>query len=170
MSARVVSLGNVAGMVRHVFFRGAEIAGWLAPPVVRVALALPFLRSGLTRWDGVLSISQATLFLFEDQFRLHILGQEYALPAPDQLAWLTATAEVVLPALLMIGFATRIAALGLLTMSCVIQLVFPDGWTNFHLYWVALALSTMATGPGVISIDHWIVRGKPWFSSSRATQ
>ncbi len=29
----------------------------VAPPVARVALALPFFRSGLTRWDGFLSIS-----------------------------------------------------------------------------------------------------------------
>lgn len=38
-------------------FRGGlesvtALAAKAAPPLVRLALALPFLRSGLTRWDG----------------------------------------------------------------------------------------------------------------------
>ncbi len=44
-----------------------SIAAFLAPPVMRIALALPFLRSGLTRWDGFLSLSAGTVYLFEEQ-------------------------------------------------------------------------------------------------------
>jgi len=33
-----------------------------APPVLRVALALPFFRSGLTRWDSFLSLSAGTVY------------------------------------------------------------------------------------------------------------
>lgn len=134
----------------------AAIAQAVAPPVLRVALALPFLRSGLTRWDGVLSISPGTLYLFEEQFKLHILGTAYDFPAPDQLAFLVAVAEIVLPALLLVGLATRLAALGLLAMTCVIQLVFPDGWANFHLYWAALAVAIIAMGPGALSLDRLV--------------
>ncbi len=130
----------------------------VAPPVARIALALPFFRSGLTRWDGFLSISPGTTYLFEEQFKLHILGGVYAFPAPDQLAYLVGLAEIILPLLLIAGFATRLVALGLLVMTGVIQLVFPDGWANFHLYWAALALSILAMGPGVLSIDHLIGR------------
>nr|WP_246565123.1 DoxX family protein [Ancylobacter sonchi] len=137
-----------------------EAFAWhLAPPVLRVALALPFLRSGLTRWDGFLSLSAGTQFLFEEQFRLHVFGGEYAFPAPDQLALATAIAEIALPILLIVGLGTRLAALGLLAMTGVIQLVFPDGWVNFHLYWAAMAISIIAIGPGVISLDHWIAKG-----------
>ncbi|MGC4011301.1 MAG: DoxX family membrane protein [Pseudomonas sp.] len=128
----------------------------LAPPVLRLALALPFLRSGLTRWDGFLSVSVATQYLFEEQFKLHILGAVYDLPTPDTLALLVAIAEILLPALLLLGLATRLAALGLLLMTAVIQLVFPDGWMNFHLYWAALALAILALGPGRLSIDYWL--------------
>ncbi|WP_425301961.1 DoxX family protein [Rhizobium favelukesii] len=142
------------------------ITRWIAPPVLRIALALPFLRSGLTRWDGFLSLSPGTLFLFEEQFRLHIFGGEYVLPAPDQLALLTATAEIVLPILLIFGLATRFAALSLLVMTGVIQLVFPDGWANFHLYWAALALGVIAIGPGAISGDYLLRRMVNGFRAS----
>jgi putative oxidoreductase len=125
-----------------------------APPAARIALALPFLRSGLTRWDGFLSISASTQYLFEQQFKLHVFGKLYDFPSPDVLAFLVATAEIALPALLLIGLATRLSALGLLVMTGVIQLVFPDGWMNFHLYWAALALAVMALGPGPLSLDH----------------
>nr|WP_237362185.1 DoxX family protein [Rhizobium gallicum] len=135
------------------------VATHVAPPVMRVALALPFFRSGLTRWDGFLSLSPGTLFLFEEQFKLHIFGGEYTIPAPDQLALMTAIAEIALPSLLIAGLGTRFAALGLLVMTGVIQLVFPDGWSNFHLYWAALAVGIVAIGPGVFfSLDHWIGR------------
>jgi len=89
--------------------------GWLvAPPLLRIALALPFFRSGLTRWDGVLSISPATLYLFENQFKLHILGGAYAFPAPDSVALIVAIAEVTLPVLHLYwaALAVGIMALG----------------------------------------------------------
>ncbi|MFX8864258.1 hypothetical protein ABTM79_19135, partial [Acinetobacter baumannii] len=53
---------------------------------------------------------------------------------------------------------TRLAALGLLIMTSVIQLVVPDGWANFHLPWAALAIAIIALGPGRLSLDHLIDR------------
>jgi putative oxidoreductase len=145
-------------IVRNALLGMEAVARHIAPPMMRIALVLPFFRSGLTRWDGFLSLSLGTQFLFEEQFKLHIFGGEYALPAPDQLALMTAIGEIVLPSLLIVGLATRFAALGLLVMTGVIQLVFPDGWSNFHLYWAALAVGIVAIGPGAISLDHWIGR------------
>ena len=136
-----------------------RLGSLMAPPVVRIALALPFLRSGFTRWDGFLSISPGTDYLFEEQFKLHIFGGLYGFPAPDTLAFIVGLAEIALPTLLLVGLATRFAALGLLIMTGVIQLVFPDGWANFHLYWAALALALMALGPGPVSLDYLINRG-----------
>jgi putative oxidoreductase len=135
----------------------AALAGTSAGrPLIRIALALPFFRSGLTRWDGFLSISAATQYLFEEQFKLHVLGKLYPLPAPDALAVLVGSAEIVLPILLIAGLGTRLAAAGLLVMTAVIQLVYPDGWANFHLYWASLALAAMALGPGPLSLDYLI--------------
>lgn len=129
----------------------------LAPPVLRIALALPFFRSGLTRWDGFLSLSPSAAYLFAEEFKLHIFGGEYGFPFPVVVAHLVGMAEIVLPILLVLGFATRFTALGLLMMTGVIQLVVPDGWANFHLYWAALALAIMALGPGPLSLDRIIV-------------
>ncbi len=152
----------LAAGLDHLIRRGVAWIGLfgsaLAPPVARIALALPFFRSGLTRWDGFLSISAGTQYLFEEQFKLHIFGNLYGFPAPDLLALLVALLEITLPVLLLIGLATRLSALGLLVMTGVIQLVFPDGWANFHLYWAALALAIMALGPGPLSLDHVIDR------------
>lgn len=159
MSASPTILSRMSATVRQLLLRMEVVARHIAPPMLRVALALPFLRSGLTRWDGFLSISPGTQFLFEEQFRLHLFGAEYALPASDQLALATAIAEIVLPILLFVGLGTRFAALGLLVMTGVIQLVFPDGWANFHLYWATLAISVIAIGPGNMSIDRWITKG-----------
>lgn len=131
----------------------ASLGRVAAPPVARVALALPFLRSGLTRWDPFPSLSIGTQFLFEYQFKLHLFGRLVDLPAPLALAYVTACAELLLPLLLLAGLATRFAALGLLVMTGVIQLIVPEGWANFHLYWAALALALLAMGPGPLSLD-----------------
>ena len=64
----------------------AKAASLVAPPLLRVALALPFLRSGLTRWDGFLSLSAGTVFLFEEQFKLqYYFGGKsiYTLRSPE---------------------------------------------------------------------------------------
>jgi putative oxidoreductase len=130
----------------------------LAPPLLRVALAVPFLNSGLTKWDGFLHVSPAAAYLFESEFKLHVFGAAYAMPFPDALATADAAAEIALPALLIVGLATRFSALGLLVMTGVIQLVVPEGWANFHLPWAALAVSTIALGAGPLSLDHVIGR------------
>ncbi|MGA7197944.1 DoxX family protein, partial [Roseiarcus sp.] len=87
------------------------------------------------------------------EYRLHVFGQEIPFPQPELVATMASTAEIVLPILLGFGFLTRYAALGLLGMTAVIQLVYPDGWQNFHLPWATMALAIMAFGPGAISID-----------------
>lgn len=127
-----------------------------APLFLRVALALPFFKSGFVKWDGFLSLSPATSFLFEDEFKLHILGHVYDLPAPDMLALASGLAEIIFPSLLILGLGTRFSALGLLGMTAVIQLVVPDGWANFHLPWATMAIALIAIGPGPFSLDNRI--------------
>lgn len=129
------------------------IAAMIAPPVLRIALAVPFFKSGLTHWSGFFSLAASTTYLFENLFRLHILGATYGFPFPDTSAYLAATAEIILPVLLTLGLATRLAALCLLIMTGVIQLTVPDGWANFHLPWASIALAIMAIGPGRLSVD-----------------
>jgi len=156
MNAAATRAVSFVSAVRVVVDRLARIAYALAPPLLRIALAVPFFKSGLTKWDGLLSLSPAAEFLFEDEFKLHIFGQAYDFPAPEFIAWIDGVAEIVLPILLVIGLATRFSALGLLVMTAVIQLVVPEGWANFHLPWAALAVAIIAIGPGPLSLDRLI--------------
>lgn len=149
-NAAVNALSDCLGLL-------SKVAWGLAPIGARFALAIPFLKSGLTRWDGWFQLSDVTMFMFQEQFKLHIFGSEFAMPFPEITAPMVATAEIVLPFLLFLGLGTRLSALALLIMTGVIQLVFPDGWSNFHLPWAALALSILALGPGPVSLD-WLVK------------
>ncbi len=144
--------------------RGAAL---LTPIAARFALAVPFLRSGLTKWSGWFTVSPVADALFESIFKLHLFGHAYAYPFPDALAHLDAVAEIVLPVLLILGLATRLGALGLLIMVGIIQLTVPSGWANFHLPWAALALSLITLGPGPVSIDFGIDR---WLRRRLTTQ
>lgn len=145
---------GVPNVVNSVLEQMSKVAFIVAPPLLRIALALPFFKSGLTKWDGFLSLSPAASFLFQEEFKLHVFGRLYDLPAPDVLGFASGTAEIVLPILLVLGLATRFSALGLLSMTAVIQLIVPDGWANFHLPWATMAVALIAIGPGRLSLDH----------------
>jgi putative oxidoreductase len=125
--------------------------------VMRLALAVPFWRSGVLKWNGFLKLSDTAVALFTDEFMLHLPGGPYHFPAPAVTAFLSGSGEVLFPIFLMLGFATRFAALGLLFMTAIVELTVPDGWP-IHLTWAAMALGIMAWGPGQISLDHWLRR------------
>jgi putative oxidoreductase len=129
----------------------------LASLILRLALAAPFFKSGLTKWDGFLQISDTPELLFTEEFKLHIFGNTYDYPFPVLMAWGSSLGEIILPILLVLGLGTRFAALGLLFMTALIQLTFPDGWANFHLPWAAMAIAIIVLGPGKISFD-WLLR------------
>jgi putative oxidoreductase len=123
--------------------------------VLRCALAVPFWRSGVNKWDGFLQLNDVAILLFSSELQLHLPGGPYAFPAPAIMAFAAGSAEILLPVLLVLGLATRFAALGLLAMTLIVQLTIPDGWP-LHLTWAAMALGIMAWGPGRVSLDHLI--------------
>jgi putative oxidoreductase len=125
--------------------------------LLRVALAVPFWRSGVLKWDGFLQLSDTAVTLFTDEFMLHLPGGPYPFPAPTVMAFLSGCGEIIFPILLVLGFATRFAALGLLFMTAIVELTVPDGWP-VHITWAAMAFAIMAWGPGRISIDYIIRR------------
>ena len=125
--------------------------------VMRLALAVPFWRSGILKWNGFLKLSNTAVTLFTDEFMLHLPGGPYHFPAPALVAFLSGTGEILFPVLLVLGFGTRFAALGLLFITAVVELTVPHGWP-VHITWAALALGIMAWGPGRISVDHLVCR------------
>lgn len=149
---------GVAGLVEKV----NATLGTIATPsltqlVLRCALAVPFWRSGVNKWDGFLQLNDTAILLFSSEFKLHLPGGPYDLPAPGLMAFAAGSAEILLPVLLVLGLASRLAAFGLLLMTLVIQLTVPDGWP-LHITWAAMALGVMAWGPGRLSLDHLIAR------------
>jgi putative oxidoreductase len=116
----------------------------------RIFPAAVFWQSGRTKVDGF-ALKDSTFFLFE---------YEYALPVidPAVAAYMATIAEHVFPILLIVGFATRYAALSLLIMTATIQIfVYPGAWIT-HGLWATALLIVIARGPGVLSIDHLIAR------------
>lgn len=136
------------------------IEAWAAPVLqlaIRLWIARVFFNSGLTKiqdWD-------ATLFLFQEEYRVPLLPTSVA-------ALMGTTFELAMPVLLVVGLATRLAALPLIGMSLVIQFVL--GATNpaydnvEHFYWLFLLLAIAIRGPGAISLDHLLSR---WIDSRR---
>ena len=123
--------------------------------VLRLGLAVPFWRSGVLKWDGFLQLNDTAILLFSSEFQLHLPGGPYPFPAPAVTAFAAGSAEILLPILLVLGLATRAAALGLLMMTLIVQLTVPDGWP-IHITWAAMAFGVMAWGPGRMSLDHLI--------------
>lgn len=153
-----MSSSTASSMVRH----GIRIVQWIAQPaltqlVLRVALAVPFWRSGILKWSGFLRVNDTAVDLFTSEFKLHLPGGPYDYPAPAVVAFLSGCAEVGFPVLLVFGLGTRFAATGLLFMTCIVELTVPDGWP-VHITWAAMALGLMCWGPGRFSVDHAVDR------------
>lgn len=144
---------------------------------LRFGLAVPYWRSGVNKWDafagldlapnplattvsesGVFALSDVTVLLFTEEFKLHIFGAQLDYPFPALTGAMAGLAEVLLPVLLVLGFFTRFAAVALLAMTIVIQLTVPSGWP-LHLAWAAMALALMSVGPGRASVDALLRRG-----------
>jgi putative oxidoreductase len=147
----------------HLVDQASHLVQTVATPslvqlVMRLALAVPFWKSGILKWDGFLKLSDTAVTLFTDEFMLHLPGGPYHYPVPAVMAFLSGCGEITFPVLLVLGLGTRFAALGLLVMTFIVELTVPDGWP-IHLTWAAMALGIMAWGPGRISLDHLIRRG-----------
>jgi putative oxidoreductase len=122
---------------------------------LRLALAVPFWKSGILKWDGFLRLNDTAIALFTDEFKLHLPGGPYDFPAPAVMAFLSGCGEVGFSVLLVLGLGTRFAATGLLFMTLIVELTVPDGWP-IHITWAAMALAIMAWGPGRLALDQAI--------------
>jgi putative oxidoreductase len=133
----------------------------------RFSVAAVFWKSGQTKIEGFAvdlvdgsfalgwpRLSVSAVDLFRDEYRLPLVPPELA-------AGLAALGEHVLPVLLLLGLGTRFAALGLLVMTAVIQLLVYPGAYATHGVWAAVLLWLMARGPGRFSLDHLIGRHVP---------
>jgi putative oxidoreductase len=114
--------------------------------LLRLGIAAPFLFSARTKVEGLLTLTDTTLYLFQEEYRLPFL-------APIPAAYLATYAEHLFPIMIILGLATRLSAAALLIMTLVIQLfVVPSGWPT-HLLWAGPLAYLIARGPGAWSVD-----------------
>jgi putative oxidoreductase len=112
----------------------------------RVGIGAVFFLSGRTKVDGLLTVNENAVTLFQEEYKVPLLPPEFA-------AHMAAYAEHLLPLLLFAGLATRLSALGLLGMTAVIQVfVYPDAWPT-HLTWAVALLYLAGRGAGPLSLD-----------------
>ncbi len=130
--------------------------GVLTPLVdllIRYDVASAFFKSGLTKiesWDK-------TVFLFQEEYHVPLLPPEVA-------AFFGTFGELVFPPLLLLGLASRFAALSLSFVNIVAVVSYwhvlgkNEAALASHFYWGVLLAVTLLHGPGKLSLDHWIRR------------
>ena len=119
--------------------------------MARVGLGAFFVRAGQTKVDGDFNLTDTTLYLFREEYKVPLLS-------PEAAAYMATAAEHVFGALLIIGLATRLSALGLLGMTIIIQVfVYPASWPD-HLLWAAALMFILARGPGWLAADRGVCK------------
>jgi putative oxidoreductase len=126
--------------------RGLEsVPYWLLALPLRFAVATVFWNSAMTKlanWDTAVA-------LFTDEYKVPLLP-------PGLAAYMVVTIEITSPVLLVLGLATRPAALVLLGMTTVIEVfVYPEAWPT-HIQWAAMLLVLLCRGPGDLSVDRFV--------------
>jgi putative oxidoreductase len=118
----------------------------LAVPL-RIAVATVFWNSAMTKLDDW----NAALTLFSDEYKLPLLP-------PQLAAYLAVSIELTMPVLLLLGLATRLAAVVLLGMTIAIEVfVYPLAWPT-HIQWAAMLFVLLCRGPGAASLDRLLSR------------
>jgi putative oxidoreductase len=133
---------------------------------LRLAIASAFFLDGQTRVDGPLVPIHLNGFDLSFVLPLQVKAASFAslvagyLPSPvppGLVAYLVAGAEFVLPVMLVLGFGTRFAALGLLIVTAILQIyVMPQALWSAHIYWASMLLVLISCGPGRLAVDHFI--------------
>jgi putative oxidoreductase len=132
----------------------ADKLDFVAPLVARITLGVLFVGTG---WGKLHALAKVTAF-FSD------LG----IPAPGFQATMVSFVELIGGALLLIGLASRLAAIPLLISMAVAILTaqraqvhgLPDLFGLVEWTYLALLLWVALAGPGKVSLDHLLVTRK----------
>ncbi len=123
------------------FIRITSLFSPLSLLALRLWMAKVFLVSGWLKLNDF----QNAVFLFEYEYGLPLIP-------PHIAAFAGTAAEIILPLMLILGLGTRFAALGLLGVSLVIELLVYPGTTD-HYYWMLLLGALITQGGGKLSAD-----------------
>lgn len=137
-------------------------------PILALALrwyvSWQFLKAGwlkLNSWDQ-------TLWLFENEYRTPLLP-------PSAAAMLGTLGELLFPMLLIVGFASRLGALGLFAVNAMAvvsyaHVLLEEGMEAAlaqHVLWGVMLLTVALYGPGRLSLDYLLGRSRTAAGSGR---
>ncbi len=149
-------VSSISDLMRSVYGRLDGLGSRLHPLFdlsIRLGLAWIFWKSGLTKIQSW----ESTVMLFQYEYKVPLLSPEIA-------AFLGTGVELIMPALLALGLAGRMAALVLFVFNIIAVISYPSlniyGQLD-HLWWGALLLIPVFRGPGKLSIDH-LIRTRLW--------
>ena len=125
--------------------------------VARWYVAWQFLKSGyikVTSWD-------TTLYLFENEYHTPLLS-------PHVAALAGAFGELFFPTLLVVGFMSRIGAIGLFAVNAMAvvsyaNVLLAEGYEAAlaqHILWGSITAFLALYGPGKLSLDHLLSTSK----------
>lgn len=116
--------------------------------LLRLWIANIFWKAGLAKIANI----DSTMYLFEYEYAVPIIPFELA-------AYMAIAAELLLPILLVLGFATRLSAAALFAFNFVAVISYPSlnaAGIAQHQLWGIMLLIPLFHGAGAISIDHFI--------------
>ena len=152
-------VGTIGSRLRSAAGRFGLISNDLMLLVARCSVGVIFWRSGQTKLDGW-HLADSAVYMFQTEYRLPFID-------PWMAAALTAFNETVFSIGLMIGLASRFAALILFGTTLVIEVfVYPDAWAIHGTWAVCLGL-VIVRGAGVASLDYWLLRLADFSLSAR---
>lgn len=172
----------IAAIYHAVFGLIERIGGWLLPlaarSVIAVTLLVYYWHSGLTKMgDGLLGVLRPTVGAYAQIFPRQIEAVGYDVSQLSAFHWLVVVAgtwmEFILPALIVLGLATRLAAIGMIGFVAIQSLTdvyghgmtdpktlgawfdrFPDSVImDQRLFWVFALAYLVVRGAGALSID-----------------
>ena len=123
----------------------------------RIYVGLIFWRSGVLKFEDM----ESTVEMFDPEedgeFVISFLPQ--SIP-PEIPAYLATFGELLLPALLFVGFLTRFGAAGLFVMTIVIQFFVPGFENDVHYLWMIALAMLIGHGGGKLSLDYWLLKDR----------
>ena len=94
---------------------------------------------------------------------MYLFKEEYSVPLLDPVvaAYLATAGELILPILILFGFATRLSAFALSILNIIAVVAYyatlsKVGQVTPHIFWGSMMLAIMVFGPGYFSIDQWV--------------
>jgi putative oxidoreductase len=137
------------------------IPEWIVNLAMRLVIFKVFWFSVQTKITGLTIGGQHFAFWNVTDSTFLLFDFEYGIPLiPSALAaYLGTFGEFFLALMILFGFMTRFAALGLMVMTMTIQFfVYPDAWWSVHVYWALILLYLMRNGGGLFSADRLLLK------------